>query len=320
MSLWGHVYQKALMELVPIGVHFDLTYRCHHRCYHCYIPREWRQGHGPGPELSTAQIKDILEQLASAGTFFLSFSGGEIFLREDLFEVLEYARKLNFAITLFTSGTKGLSLKELNFLTDLGIEVLLVSFFSLDAKVHDAITGIPGSWLKVWRLLNHCLEINLRVGLNAPVLAANSPEIPALQDFAREKKIILRLDSDIVPGWEPNSPCFATDLQDTFNRFKLRRCKNPVDHPLKDMKMVGCGAGLISCYITPQGDIWPCVDVSWNCGNILRDGDFSHIWRESPGLKNIRLLQQEMGQIHKRMCEVNRQPQNYQDLKKEELL
>ncbi|MBM4284566.1 MAG: radical SAM protein [Deltaproteobacteria bacterium] len=108
MAVLDHVYQKAREHLIPLSVHFDLTYRCHQRCIHCYIPEAWRRGEGPGPELTTHQIKNILDQLADAGTFFLTFSGGEIFLREDFFEILCYARDLNFSISLMTSGTCGI--------------------------------------------------------------------------------------------------------------------------------------------------------------------------------------------------------------------
>ena len=61
---------------------FDLTYRCNERCIHCYLDHD---DHG---ELTTAEVKDILDQLAAAGTLFLIFSGGELLLRKDLFELL----------------------------------------------------------------------------------------------------------------------------------------------------------------------------------------------------------------------------------------
>ena len=47
--------------------------------------------------MTTAEIKDLLDQLAAAGVFFLVFSGGEVFLRRDFFELLEHARSLLFS-------------------------------------------------------------------------------------------------------------------------------------------------------------------------------------------------------------------------------
>jgi MoaA/NifB/PqqE/SkfB family radical SAM enzyme len=62
---------RALALGVPLSVHMDLTYRCNERCAHCYLD------HGNRGELNTAEIKDVLDQLAAAGVFFVVFSGGE---------------------------------------------------------------------------------------------------------------------------------------------------------------------------------------------------------------------------------------------------
>src|SRR2546423_14621390 len=79
---------RTVRKRLPLSVHFDLTYRCNERCVHCYLDHE---DHG---ELSTAECIDALEQLAKAGTLFLTFSGGEIFLRRDLEELLATARRV----------------------------------------------------------------------------------------------------------------------------------------------------------------------------------------------------------------------------------
>ena len=59
----------------PLSVHFDLTYRCNERCVHCYLDHD---DHG---ELTTAECLKVLDDLARSGALFLTFSGGEIFLR-----------------------------------------------------------------------------------------------------------------------------------------------------------------------------------------------------------------------------------------------
>lgn len=128
MKTLDRAFARAKEALIPLSVHFDLTYRCHQRCIHCYLPGAWRQGQGPGPELTTAQVKKILDQLAAAGTFFITFSGGEIFLRPDCFSILEYARSLNFSMSVFTSGTFGLDPGRIKYLARMGIEGI---YFSL---------------------------------------------------------------------------------------------------------------------------------------------------------------------------------------------
>src|SRR5215469_1872500 len=88
------VIRRSIMGSLPLSVHFDVTYRCNERCVHCYLDHE---DYG---ELETAEIKSILAQLAASGTLMLTFSGGEIFLRKDFFELLEFAKGLHFDIAL----------------------------------------------------------------------------------------------------------------------------------------------------------------------------------------------------------------------------
>ena len=68
---------KALKLGIPLTVHLDLTYRCNERCVHCYLDHE---DHG---EMTTSEIKNLLDQLAEAGVFFLTLSGGEILMRSE---------------------------------------------------------------------------------------------------------------------------------------------------------------------------------------------------------------------------------------------
>ena len=82
--------QRALDLGVPLSVQLDVTYRCNERCVHCYLDHD---DHG---EMTTAEICGVLDQLAEAGIFFLIFSGGEVFMRRDFFEILRIARSLLF--------------------------------------------------------------------------------------------------------------------------------------------------------------------------------------------------------------------------------
>ena len=77
---------KALTLGIPLSVQLDLTYRCNERCIHCYLDHD---DHG---EMTTAEIKNLLDQMADAGVFYLTISGGEILMRRDFFEILEHAR------------------------------------------------------------------------------------------------------------------------------------------------------------------------------------------------------------------------------------
>src|SRR5271169_3599182 len=89
---------KALKLGIPLSAQIDLTYRCNERCIHCYLD------HSDHGEMTTAEIKNLLDQMADAGVFYLTISGGEILMRRDFFEILEHARARTFCIKLNTNG------------------------------------------------------------------------------------------------------------------------------------------------------------------------------------------------------------------------
>ena len=98
MSLLEEMNQKATAQGIPLSAHMDITWNCNERCVHCYLDHEGKD------EMTTAEIKDVIRQLAECGTFFLSISGGEPLLRRDCFEILEYARALRFNVKLKTNA------------------------------------------------------------------------------------------------------------------------------------------------------------------------------------------------------------------------
>src|SRR6202043_3427299 len=137
-SLGAEMNAKALRLGIPLSVQLDLTYRCNERCVHCYLDHI---DHG---EMTTGEIKELLGQMADAGVFYLTISGGEILMRRDLFEILEYARLRTFCIKLKTNGIL-IRKKEADRIKALGVESVQVSIYSHIPEVHDAITKLPGS-------------------------------------------------------------------------------------------------------------------------------------------------------------------------------
>src|SRR4029077_18013691 len=138
MSLMQQMNQRAMELGVPLAIHLDVTYRCNERCVHCYLD------HNDHGEMSTAEIKDVLDQLAEAGTFFLTLSGGEVLMRRDFFDILEYARRLRFNVRIKTNGVM-IRQREAKRMVELGVENIQISIYSHRSEVHDAITKLPGS-------------------------------------------------------------------------------------------------------------------------------------------------------------------------------
>ena len=90
--------EKTLEGATPLSMHWDLTWRCDHKCVHCYLT-ERRQD-----ELSVAEADELLDQLAEAGVMMLLISGGDPFLRPDGLEIIQRARHKGFDLRINTHG------------------------------------------------------------------------------------------------------------------------------------------------------------------------------------------------------------------------
>jgi len=88
--------------IYPFYASFKLTCRCHFGCPFCNVRNN------ATPDLSTSQIKAILDNLSRSSVLMTSFEGGEPLLRDDIGELLRYAKRhCNFYL-LFTTSVKNL--------------------------------------------------------------------------------------------------------------------------------------------------------------------------------------------------------------------
>jgi MoaA/NifB/PqqE/SkfB family radical SAM enzyme len=123
--------------------------------------------------MSTAEIKDLLDQLAEAGVFYLTISGGEILMRKDFFEILEHARLRTFCVRLKTNGVL-IRKKQAERLRALGVESVQISVYSHRPEVHDAITKMPGSFRQSIRAVRFLREHGLTVTMANVLMTQNS--------------------------------------------------------------------------------------------------------------------------------------------------
>ena len=88
ISLAEELNAKAAALGVPYAAQMDITYRCNERCVHCYLDHD---DHG---EMSFDEIRRVMSEMAEAGVFQLTISGGEPLLRNDFFPIVRHARDL----------------------------------------------------------------------------------------------------------------------------------------------------------------------------------------------------------------------------------
>ncbi len=292
MSLLNEMSQKAFDMGVPISVHLDVTYRCNERCVHCYLDHE---DHG---EMTTAEIKNVLDQLAEAGVFFLTFSGGEVFLRRDFFEILEYARGLLFNVKIKTNAVM-IHEAEAQRIRALGVDTIQISVYSHRPKVHDAITKLPGSFVRTIKAIRFMRDQGLKVTIANVLMTWNLHDSQGLQKLAAELGVHYTLDPTITPKMDGDTSILSLriageELPEVFRNPALvpnmeEFCAPPKPVSEDDLEGYSCSAGHSFCYISPYGDVFPCVQFPLPSGNI-RQQKFMDIWNHSPELKEVRSI------------------------------
>jgi radical SAM protein with 4Fe4S-binding SPASM domain len=291
-SLSREVSRKALERGAPFNVQLDITYRCNERCVHCYLDHD---DHG---EMTTAEIRDVLDQLAAAGAFSLSISGGEILLRKDFFDILEHARSLMFSVRLKTNAIL-IGEEEARRIRDLGVQQVQISIYSHRAEVHDGITKVRGSLARSVRAIRFLKSQGLRVIIANVLMRQNACDYPGVQALAAELGVGITIDPTITPKMDGDHSIVAmripgAALKQVFNDESVvgdveQFCAPPAAAGEKELNGYSCSAGHTACYISPYGDVYPCVQFPLPCGNLRRQR-FEDIWRNSEALKEVRSI------------------------------
>ncbi len=292
MDLLVEMNRKALELGVPISVHLDITYRCNERCVHCYLDHD---DHG---EMTTAEIKDILAQFADAGVFFLTISGGEVLMRRDFFEIVEHARSLLLNVQIKTNGVM-IHEKEAKRLRELGVEQIQISVYSHRPEVHDAITKLPGSLRRTLTAIRFLQSQGLKVTIANVLMKPNLSDSAGVMALAKELGVSYTLDPTITPKMDGDRSILALRapapaIKQAFLNPALvgdveEFCAPPPAADENIMEGYPCSAGHTGCYVTPYGDVFPCVQFPLPSGN-LRTQTFLDIWRNSTQLKEVRSI------------------------------
>jgi len=289
-GLVAEMSAKALKLGIPLSVQLDLTYRCNERCIHCYLDHD---DHG---EMTTAEIKGLLDQMAEAGVFYLTISGGEILMRRDFFDLLAYARARTFCVKLKTNGVL-IREKEAERIRALGVEYVQLSIYSHRPEVHDAITKMPGSLAKSIQAMRLLRQHGIHVIIANVLMVQNAKDYLGVKALAKELGAQFIVDPTITPMMDGDRSILSLNVDETALREVFRNealvgnveefCAPPLGPDEEALNALPCSAGHTACYVSPYGDVYPCVQFPMPCGNV-RHTKFADIWRHSPQLHEVR--------------------------------
>lgn len=161
----------------PIVV-WNITRKCNLQCVHCY------NDSGPDKtcnDISTAQAKTVIDDLACFGVPSILFSGGEPLMRHDLFELIEHAVGKGLRTVISTNGTL-IAPETAREIQRLGVSYVGISLDGI-GPVNDKFRGVAGAFERAVQGVRNCQSAGVRVGLRLTLTRRNVQDIEGLFDF-----------------------------------------------------------------------------------------------------------------------------------------
>jgi len=285
----------------PICLTWELTYACNLECAHCLSS----SGRRDPRELSTAQCEAIIDELQRMQVFYVNVGGGEPTIRPDFWHLLDYAVGHDVGVKFSTNGSR-LTPERAERLAATDYVDVQVSLDGATAEVNDYVRG-PGSF----QMAVQALENLAAAGFAEPKLSVvctrhNVGQLDEFQRLADRYGATLRLTRLRPSGrgadtWDELHPRPEQQRQlydwllahgdrvltgDSF--FHL----SAFGQALPGLNL--CGAGRVVCLIDPIGDVYACpfaIHDQFRAGNVLADGGFAQVWRESSLFGELRAPQ-----------------------------
>ena len=274
------------------SISFELTYRCVEKCIHCYIddaPKFCAKD-----ELTLDEYKDILKQARELGCVQVLFTGGEVLLRPDLCDIVEYAVKLGLIVNVYTTGV-GLTDEIFERLCAAKVNGISVSLYSGIASEHDKITRVKGSFEKTLKAALMFKSAGVNTFIKCVAMKQNFDSLESLYKLGKRLNLYVTVVPRIISGHA--GKCAADYSLGSFELYKKFYELN--SHYVSDdmtiekisreqiLNSTVCGAGLSSISIDPFGNVHPCLSFPKVFGSI-RENSLKNLWEQARNLPYLR--------------------------------
>lgn len=283
-------HARATPQLVRAMV--ELTYGCNLRCLHCYNPT-----HEARDELSTDQIRRLLDDLAAQGCLWVGLTGGELFTRRDALDIIRHAKSLGMVVNLLTNGTM-ISPAIADQLVLIDPYLVEVSVYGATARTYEQVTGVPGSFTRFVEGVDLLLARQLQILLKLVLLTVNVHEHQAMRDFALARRVRYQVSTEIHPKVDgslapltyrlPPEKAFEVWRKESGDKLRARQEAKACSltpaalevgtEGVLPKTLFNCRCGKTSAAITPHGQLNLCLSIAYPNYD-LRTGDLADGWR-----------------------------------------
>ena len=295
----GHEKLHAYFEKHPnpFQIHFDLTSACTEKCVHCYVPRDKHF------YIETKKCFEVMDQLRAMNGMSVTLSGGECMLHPDFELIIRHARECDFSISVLSNLTL-CDERKAELLREMNVSLVQVSLYSMDSKIHDAITQLPGSFEKTKSAIEMLHDWDVPVQISCPTMKANYRGYKDVLEYAKSMKmkaytdfiIMARADhttdnldnrlsiaetEEIIRMIAENEPEYKSALKED-NR-KLTSPEVRAEEPF-------CGVCIDSICLNADGNYYACSGFQdYSLGNCYKQ-TLEDVWTKSPRVLYLRSL------------------------------
>lgn len=298
----------------PHVVAWESTRACNLACLHCRASAQTE----PAPdELTTAEVKALVDDIASFARPVFIISGGEPLMRPDIFEVARYGIERGLRVVMSPNGTL-ITPEVAREMAAVGIPRISVSIDGSTAERHDRVRGVPGAFDAAMAGLAHAREAGVGFQLNTSVMRQTLDDLPGVHELAK------RLGADawhvfmLVPTGRGRAGDEITpaEYERTLNWIYETSRTSPVPvrvtcgpHYMRivatrsrsnagaghghgagmDRATRGCLAGNGYCFVSHRGEVFPCGYLPLEAGNVRRES-FREIYQQSALFQSLRDL------------------------------
>ena len=174
---------RYLYPDAPRNVYWEMTIACDLVCKHCRA--EAISSRDPA-ELTTEDGKALMRDVKTMGSMMI-LTGGDPMKRQDLLDLIAYARDIRLPLGITPSTTPTLTREVVRQFRMLGVSAMGVSLDGPNPEVHDSFRGVPGTFEHSMKALKWAKEFHLQVQVNTTVTQETLPHLPSLYRLLREE-------------------------------------------------------------------------------------------------------------------------------------
>ncbi|KML35854.1 TIGR04053 family radical SAM/SPASM domain-containing protein [Cytobacillus firmus] len=180
----------------PFIVIWELTRACQLKCLHCRAEAQYRRD---PRELSFEEGMALIDQIREMNNPMLVFTGGDPLMRQDVFDIAEYAVKKGVRVSMTPSATPNVTKEAIEKAKQVGLARWAFSLDGPNAEIHDHFRGTSGSYDLTIERIKYLHELEIPVQINTVISRYNIDYLEEMAQVVEELKCVLWSVFFLVP-------------------------------------------------------------------------------------------------------------------------